>query len=169
MRLIPLYVLAVWLLIFAETRGWTSTDQTWADPAVTHTEDATLSGYVGVAFAQWGAHSAIRDGGPGNDVTITLGNAAPAAGVTRCWSVGSGHADTTHCEIVLSRTYWTYTDETMRQRLMTHEMGHALGLGHSDAGVMCATLCSDFSDDDAAGIAALYPLPRRAFMPMVVS
>lgn len=91
-------------------------------------------------------------------------NAAYSA-VTKSWWVGSGLVD---ADIVMNTTQsWTLPE---LEGIMTHEIGHALGLSHSDvsASVMYASpyhstsYMATLRGDDANGCAALYGLATTA-------
>lgn len=87
------------------------------------------------------------------------GDNAPYSAVTKSWWIGSSYID---ADIVMNTAqFWTLAE---LEGIMTHEIGHALGLSHSDvpASVMYASPYHSTSymitlrGDDANGCAVLY-------------
>ncbi len=87
------------------------------------------------------------------------GDNLPYAAVTKNWWISSGYID---ADIVMNTTQsWTLPD---LEGIMTHEIGHALGLSHSDvsASVMyaspyhSASYMATLRGDDASGCEVLY-------------
>ncbi len=68
----------------------------------------------------------------------------------------------TGCEIVLDEEFYTLSD-TGQRAILTHEIGHCLGLFHSLNSSLMKNprLWTALTADDAEGIAALYPYPNR--------
>lgn len=96
---------------------------------------------------------------------VLRGDNAPYAAVTKNWWIGSGYID---ADIVMnSAQFWTLPD---LEGIMTHEIGHALGLSHSDvsASVMYASpyhstgYMATLRGDDANGCAVLYGVATTA-------
>lgn len=138
--------------------------------AVTHA--GPLDGYLAEALREWGAYSAVTDGGPGRMLVVDFDEA----------DLPDGYAGEAHpidqdgdfpglpgdyvasCRIAVSSAIWSSSSETDRQRLITHEVGHCLGIAHSD---IRFTLMEPrqaagephgpMTCDDAAAIAKLYP------------
>ena len=90
---------------------------------------------------------------------VLRGENAAYSAVTKSWWIGSGLID---ADIVMNTAqFWTLTD---LEGIMTHELGHALGLSHSDvfASVMFAEpyhstrYMLTLRGDDANGCAVLY-------------
>lgn len=121
------------------------------------------------AVQSWAAVSALTDGGCSANPDITLvivpngewqfGNAAGVA--------NGGHV-------------WLKADYQHHLGVMTHEVGHALGIGHSAetftapyelrSAAMFSYCCNPLNADDIAGIVALYgPEPPAAIVPRAVS
>lgn len=90
---------------------------------------------------------------------LLQGDSASYSGVTKSWWIGAGLID---ADIVMNiAQFWTLADF---EGIMTHELGHALGLDHSNvpASVMFASpyhstdYMASLRGDDAEGCAALY-------------
>ena len=68
---------------------------------------------------------------------------------------------------------WVRVDTQAHLGVVTHEVGHVLGLGHSDdpKANMYWLCCNPISSDDIAGIVALYGPPEaevyRVFLPQL--
>ncbi|MES2583546.1 MAG: matrixin family metalloprotease [Pseudomonadota bacterium] len=129
---------------------------------------ARWSGMCRVSFNYLGTTSVLPNlDGPGSSVDqvnvfgwgVLQGENAAYSAVTKSWWIGSGFID---ADIVMNTAqFWTLSEV---DGIMTHEIGHALGLGHSDtsASVMFASpyhstrYMSTLRGDDANGCAALY-------------
>lgn len=65
------------------------------------------------------------------------------------------------CEVLLGSRFFGLA-AAGQVRVLAHELGHCVGVYHSnDAGVMMFPLIHEFSADDAAAIAWLYPYPHQ--------
>ena len=77
-------------------------------------------------------------------------------------SLGSANYSGAECDIILGATPydWTYYSAA---RIIAHEVGHCLGLGHSDVpgslmwGSVGAETSTALSEDDVAGLRNAYP------------
>lgn len=161
------------LVLFVSTaHGYELNGFRQPEPVVTHTESSELAPYVATALTEWGRTSAIQDGGAGPDITVTLGDAAGNGAFTQPWVTDGKWMD--HCDITVNANMWAGWSEAMRLSTVAHEVGHCLGMAHSDDGIMVGVAIPDhptwFTADDRAGIAALYPrapMPHRLVLPMV--
>jgi hypothetical protein len=144
----------------------------WDHTCITyHTTDAGLAALADQALALWGSVSTITNCGnvPRELADITI------AGVPT-GSLGSGVLGTAgcsgsggfmhHCDIQI-------TDGARNLIVVAHEIGHALGLGHSQRSdqLMSAFCCNPLGSDDIAGIQFLYgpnptgtPTPTPTFV-----
>lgn len=68
----------------------------------------------------------------------------------------------TSCEVRLDPVFWPALPEQAKQNVITHELGHCLGLSHTETpGVMSNPLFFNFTAADGAFARALWPLPYR--------
>jgi hypothetical protein len=129
---------------------------------------ARWSGMCRITFNYMGLTSTLPNlDGPASTVDqvnvfgwgLLEGDNAPYSAVTKSWWIGSGYID---ADIVMNTAqFWTMTE---LEGIMTHEIGHALGLSHSDvpSSVMYASPYHSTSymitlrGDDANGCAVLY-------------
>lgn len=121
------------------------------------------------AVQSWARVSALTDGGCSANPDITL-----VIVPNREWQFGdaAGVANGGHV--------WIKADYQHHLGVMTHEVGHALGMGHSAesftapyelrSAAMFYYCCNSLNADDIAGIVALYgPEPPAAIVPRAVS
>ena len=100
---------------------------------------------------------------PSIDVAGADGNPAyQEARPSYAWTEGNG---TAHCTITVWHKYFDALSAAVQQNVITHEVGHCLGLSHIDPeeGVMTSTPNFDFSDADRIEFLRVHPLPRRSF------
>lgn len=166
----------------ASQQSWTGGQINWYYNPLNQPANLTTAGVLntmGVAAARWSGMCNVRFNymgltsnlpnvdGPASTVdrvnvfgwdVLRNENAAFSA-VTKSWWIGSGLID---ADIVMNTSQsWTLPQ---LEGIMTHEMGHALGLSHSNlsASVMFAnpynsvTYMATLRGDDANGCAALY-------------
>lgn len=151
------------------TRAYQELGFTFSHTAITHS--GPLDAYLATALQTWGSYSEITDGGAGGDLMVVFDPGLPSSTAAEAHPLDAGrqypislddHA--VSCWIAISPSSWAAAGEIDRQRLVTHEVGHCLGIAHSDvAGALMeprqATGAPEgpFGCDDAAAIAALYP------------
>ncbi len=140
----------------ARPLGWK-----WEKTSLGFSADSRAAGYTANAMALWTGSSGLTAWQGGTDIEIIVAplrqpidHAEQSAQANVSWS---GRTPV-HCEVRLDPNAFFALNEMGRQNVVTHEIGHCLGLDHSDkAGVMMNPLFYGFSADDAAGIASLYP------------
>ena len=162
-------VTALALALIQDARGYETLGFKMDHTAITHS--GPLDSYIAEALREWGQYSAITDGGAGDDILIQMDGPMIEGSCGETfpkWRNGFGEHDgiAQRADISISSACWASEDEVTRQRLVSHEVGHALGMAHSTVlGSLMEPRQSTgephgpFSCDDAAGIAALYP-PR---------
>ena len=151
----------------ARTLGWK-----WEKTSLGYSADSRAAGYAANGMALWTGASGLTAWQGGTDIEVIVAplrqpvdHAEQSAQANVSWS---GRA-AVHCEVRLDPTAFFALNETGRQNVVTHELGHCLGLDHSDSpGVMMNPLFYGFSADDAAGIASLYP-PAAGSTPATVA
>lgn len=108
---------------------------------------------VGAALREWAAVSAIEDCGLAEVADIRLEVVAPWPwyGIANAGRVGA-NGITAWCVIKTPPQYAAH------HGVLVHEVGHCLGMGHSEYedAAMYLWCCAPLSDDDIAGIRALY-------------
>jgi hypothetical protein len=122
---------------------------------ITHSGDANNE--VGAALTEWGKYANIQDCGPGNQITYTLVDGPMYPGTTVRAEANANVVNnvTISCAITADRVTGIRFETTI------HEVGHCLGLRHSDdpSANMTPKCCNPINSDDIAGIRALYPYP----------
>ncbi|MBF0272979.1 MAG: matrixin family metalloprotease [Magnetococcales bacterium] len=135
---------------------------------------AEWEGVSGVKFSHQGVNTALKDVSTDNVVAVIWGNAngaAAMAGPSRSYSTGSdttlGYDPYTDGSVVISDSFdWTEgsqlstaQSEALFKKILLHEVGHLIGLGHSDnpVSIMYANPYNNIghlmADDIAAALA----------------
>lgn len=132
----------------------------WDRLALAYRADTAVSAYALAGFAQWQDVSPLQASAGGNDVEIVVRPLAPPIfyeGQPAQANLSQDGTRITHCEVRLDPVFFFRLSEAGRQNTVTHEIGHCLGLNHSDQpGVMMNPLLYGFSADDAAAVVAVY-------------
>ncbi|MBF0438519.1 MAG: matrixin family metalloprotease [Magnetococcales bacterium] len=144
---------------------------------------AEWEGVSGVKFSYQGINSTAKmDNDADQLVVVAWGNASGAAakaGPSRSYSTGSdrslGYDPYTDGSVVISDTYdWTENgqltqslSEKLLKKVLVHEVGHLIGLGHSDnpVSIMYANPYNNIGHlmpDDIAAAQDMYGLPTTA-------
>lgn len=126
--------------------------------------DEPADPYTEAAIAQWSGVS----GATFNDLIVHV---APLlepvyypGQTAQAWVSPNGH-----CEVRLDPVYWPALTYQGRQNVVTHELGHCLGLAHTTVpGVMYSPLFFDFSPADGAYARTLWPLPYQVLVDVAV-
>lgn len=161
--------LAFWaIILFALFVGTTFSYEPhgfkWAalDPA--YTADASVAGYTEEGMRQWSAVSGLSPRPGGSDIRVVVGTLLPPVtyfGQPAQANVKFSRGQINSCEVRLDPVHFFALPEQARQNTVTHEIGHCIGLNHSELpGLMKNPLFYDFSDDDAAGAVSLYGVPE---------
>lgn len=115
------------------------------------------------AVRMWASVSAIEDGGCASNPDIVLVIPEQWEGGPFVWGMASPSRP--------QATVWIRRDHEHDLGVYVHEVGHALGLGHSsdkDA-AMNEWCCNPLNSDDVAGIQTLYGADYRLRLPMTAS
>jgi hypothetical protein len=141
----------------------------WSTTQIGYTAEPQLTSYVDSAMAQWSAPSGLRLFPGGSQIRIVFGELLPP--VTHDYQAAQANIsfygnNISSCEVRVHATEFYKLNEFGRQNVITHEIGHCLGLDHSNVpGVMMNARFYSFSEDDAATIASLYPQSSQAAAP----
>jgi hypothetical protein len=133
----------------------------WETNQVGYTAEPQLTGYVDKAMGDWSASSGLRLFPGGSDIRIVFGELLPP--IVHDYQAAQANVTfmgehISYCEVRVHATEFYKMNEFGRQNVITHELGHCLGLDHSDVpSVMMNPRFYAFSNDDAATIAAVYP------------
>lgn len=139
---------------------------TWASDSISYNGDASLARYTAHAAALWAGSSRLNIYPGAGDIQVVSGPLRPP--VTHAHQAAQANLTFygTHisaCEVRVDLDNFNALSLLGRQNVITHEIGHCLGLDHSySPGIMLDPLLYSFSNDDAAGIAALYPRLQAA-------
>lgn len=148
-RLIPL--LAVALL----SMGFTVVSPPYDHRAITY---SCGSPELQAAVREWGQVAAIFDGGCTDESPDIVLSVVPFDDWTEgIWVWGATRVGRPQSVIYIR------ADHAQDAWLYRHEVGHALGLGHSsdESATMFDYCCAPLSPDDAAGMQSLYGQPYR--------
>lgn len=155
---------ALLALLPLELHAYTLYPVRWPDSCFTH--DGTPE--VVVSLAAWGQYGNVDDCGTGTEIEVVIDPALSSSGLALLTADQYGVAF--HCLISLHPD-WAHVQATVN-----HEVGHCLGLGHSEdeTAVMYQYFRPNFTQDDIDGIRAIYGPPRpdtffRTYLPMVMN
>jgi hypothetical protein len=125
------------------------------------TTDVRVETYVTRSISLWQSAGRLSFAAGDSGIQVVVGpllspidypNQPAQANVSRSgpWITG--------CEVRLDPLHFFALSETARQGVVTHELGHCLGLAHSgEPGIMKSPYLYDFGDDDVRAVQALYP------------
>lgn len=151
----------LFVLAIGSSVAYRPLDNRWAKTSLGWTADGAVAGYVANGMAQWSSASAITAYSGGSDIRVVVADLLPPIyyeGQTAQANLVQGGGQITFCEVRLDPAYFGALNDTGKQNTVTHELGHCLGLDHSDQpSVMMNPLFYGFGSDDRAGIASLYP------------
>lgn len=133
----------------------------WNRPVVGYSVgDARLQPYADNALRLWSEPSMLRAEPGGSDIRIVVGALrAPILYERQPAQANVQHAGgwITSCEVRIDPSSFFNLEEWARQAVLTHELGHCLGLDHSRVpSIMQSPYLYAFSADDAAAIRTLY-------------
>ena len=153
-------LVALAALIVGTAHGYEVNPYRWRTMPVGYTAAPGLAPYADTATAQWAAWGDVTFT-VGNQVVLHFDDTLTVAGLaSTAFYLSSGTL--VHCDIAINSVQWPSWDEGRRQRVVTHEMGHCLGLAHSTVtSVMLYNASSPPTVDDMAGILTLYPKAGR--------
>ena len=141
----------------------------WKKTSLGYSTPPSLKVAAQEATAQWMAVSNLRfyEGGP--DIEFleaepTPGALADAPPTLLCHTAACVAPYTiVHCKIRVGARFFAETPG-QQEKLLEHELGHCLGLGHSDNASIMSVLPKGgltWSDDDVSGIQSIYGAPNR--------
>ena len=124
---------------------------------------AVLFTYIAAALLAWGITSA-----PAITAEFHSNPAAPIA------QAGAGLPPDGHCLIGVFDGWWASASEADRQSVMTHEMGHCLGLGHygdcnSIPSIMGCAFLGEITDYDRVMLARARGSGYAVVVPMLAN
>lgn len=144
-------------------------DYKWQALPATYVTDPGMEEETAAAISRWSAVSGFRavPGGEGSQIEVRLAfpDDHEYGGVALIWAADGAF---THCRINVNPDRWAADYPGDRMTILTHEMGHCMGIGHSDVpgSIMSTANGSTLTADDVAAARALYgSSPNRAFVP----
>lgn len=142
------------------------------------TDDPRLESYLTSGIAAWTDRTGLTVYG-GDGIVVVVGELKPPvhySGQPAQANVTAHDGLIERCEVRVSPTHFFVLAEVARRAVITHELGHCLGIDHSESpGIMKNPFLYSFTDDDRAAARALYPPPQfqpqmlthRLFVPVV--
>jgi hypothetical protein len=162
---LALWCLVLFLVMVVPTSASRPFPFRWGKTELAYSTDAAVAGYVANGVAAWTSSSGLTIAPGGSDIVVVVAPLRPPiihshqAAQANVAFYGQHIAS---CEIRVDAHAFFALNDFGRQNVITHELGHCLGMDHSDQpSVMLDPLFYSFSRDDAAGIASVYP-PRSS-------
>jgi hypothetical protein len=158
-----LFVLLLMLLFgpATHTAAYRTLGSHWARTDLAYTADPRLEAYARAAAVAWGGASSVRLREGGSDISIVVAPLLPPVyyqGQTAQANLVQAAGVISGCEVRVDPEHFFALSEAGRSNVVTHELGHCLGLDHSASpSLMLDPLLYGFTADDAAAIASLYP------------
>lgn len=157
------WAVILFVLLVGTSFGYQPHGFKWASLSPGFSAAAAVAGYTSEGVRQWSAVSAIRPSPGGSEIRVVVAPLLPPItyeGQPAQANVKSSSGRITSCEVRLDPVHFFALPEAARQNTVTHEIGHCIGLNHSEMpGIMKNPLFYSFSDDDAAGASSLYGPP----------
>lgn len=138
----------------------------WEKNTLGYTADSAVMEYTDSAMSAWASVADIKPVKGGSDIEVVIAPllapiyypSQPAQA-----NVTQPNGRITHCEVRLDPTAFMALNEASRAATVVHEIGHCLGLDHSDqVSIMMNPYFYEFGADDAAGAVALFGPPHPA-------
>lgn len=139
----------------------------WKTPVVGYSVgDARVQAYSDEAMRLWSEPSMLRAAPGGGDIRIVvdpLKEPIHYAGQPAQANVQHAGGWISSCEVRLDPVHYFNLEPGIRQAVLTHEVGHCMGLDHSkEPSIMQSPYLYTFGADDAEGMRGLYG-PQRQF------
>lgn len=161
---LPIILFAAFLALWPVTSPAYVLGPRWESLPVTYVTDPGLEAETAAAISRWSAVSGFRavpgvdgQGWEGAQIEVRLGfpDDHQYGGVALIWASGGAF---THCRINVNPDRWVVDYPGDRMTILLHEMGHCLGLAHSDVAgsIMSTANGSTLTVDDVAAARALY-------------
>lgn len=160
------WALVLFAIAIGTTFAYKLIGSKWDKRTLGYTADSAVQGYTDNGMRLWAGIADITPQRGGSDIEVVVKPLLPPIFYPTQpaqANLAQGGGKITHCEVRLDPVHFMALNEAARAATVTHELGHCLGLDHSDVpSVMMNPFFYAFGADDIAGAQALYGAAKPA-------